>query len=179
MATLCCSQMALLETEGRASQLTFLYPPAFSSSTLVAWGAWGSAGCYGASSYASSGCLLCRQSQQYTLPGARTTALVQSSTWHRLPPPCETQCGVPPVAAPLGQPKCWHRLPPPCALQCCVSPNADLRQPSCWQRLPCALQCCVPPCAAVRQPACWQRLPPPCALQWPVSPAAPLEQPSS
>jgi hypothetical protein len=32
---------------------------------------------------------------------------------HRLPPPCATQCSVPPVTAALTQPSCWQRLPPP------------------------------------------------------------------
>jgi hypothetical protein len=71
----------------------------------VAWGAWASPRCYGA----SSGCSRWRHSVQYTLAGARATALEQPSCWQRLPPPCAWQCCVPPVAAALGQPACWHR----------------------------------------------------------------------
>jgi hypothetical protein len=131
----------------------------------------GAEGCC-ASAPSGCGCVPRRQSVQSVLPGALATDLEQPSCWHRLPPPCAQQWGVPPVAAALGQPKCWHRLPPPCALQCPVSPIADLMQSAVWHRLPppCALQCPVSPIADLMQSAVWQRLPPPCATQCPVSP---------
>jgi hypothetical protein len=71
---------------------------------------------------ASSGCVRRRHSVQSVLPGALATALLQPSCWHRLPPPCAWQWGVPPVAAALVQPSCWQRLPPPCAWQWGVPP---------------------------------------------------------
>jgi hypothetical protein len=75
---------------------------------------------YCASAPSGCGCVRRRHSVQSVLPGARATDLVQPSWWHRLPPPCAMQLGVPPVAAALGQPSCWQRLPSPCAMQCPV-----------------------------------------------------------
>jgi hypothetical protein len=74
-------------------------------------------------------------------PVSPTADLVQPFSWHRLPPPCATQHGVPPPAADLVQPFSWHRLPPPCTLQYGVPPlSARLEQPSSSHcRLPMAL----------------------------------------
>jgi hypothetical protein len=59
----------------------------------------------GASAPSGCGWASCRHSVQYTLPGAWSTGLEQSSCWQRVTPPCATQ-SMPPITAALEQPSC-------------------------------------------------------------------------